>query len=82
MLHIAALFAGLVALFAVFQLSGGMEKFQPELLDRSQIQRTQEVEHSSYEQRTNHMPRMSFVEAVQGLATPWRVNAYTAVRSM
>jgi len=82
MLHIAALLAGLMALFAVFQLSGDVEKFQPELLDRSQIQRTQEVEHSSYEQRTNHMPRNSFVEAAQGMATPWRVNAYTAVRSM
>ena len=82
MLHIAALIAGLVALFAVFRFSGQVDKFQPELLDRSQMQRTQEVEHSSYQQRTNHMPATSFVEAAQGLTTPWRVNAYTAVRSM
>jgi hypothetical protein len=82
MLHIVALLAGLAALWAVFHLSGGLEKFQPELLDRRQEERTQKVEHSSYDQRTNHMPRTSFVEAVQGLATPFRVNAYTAVRSV
>jgi len=82
MLHIVAFIAGLAALFAVFQLSGGLENFQPELLDRRQMERTQDVEHSSYEQRTNHMPRTSFVDAVQGMATPWRVNAYTAVRSV
>jgi len=79
MLHIIALLAGVVALWFVWTLSRS-EKFQPEMLDRSQDRRTQTVEHSSFEQRTNHMPRNSFVEAAQGMATPFRVNAYTAVR--
>jgi hypothetical protein len=79
MLHIAALIAGAVVLWAAWTMSGAQEKFQPELLDRSQAKRTQEVEHSSHAQRTNHMPFSSFVEAAKGIATPWRVNAYTAV---
>jgi hypothetical protein len=80
MLHIIALVVALGAIWYASQLSGAQEKFQPELLDRSQAKRTQEVEHSSHEQRTNHMPFSSFVDAVQGMATPFRVNAYTAVR--
>ena len=79
MLHIVALIAGIAALWFVWKLSGVQEKFQPELLDQSQAKRTQEVEHSSHEQRTNHMPFSSFVEAAKGISTPWRVNAYTAV---
>jgi hypothetical protein len=80
MLHIIALVVAIGALWFAWQLSGAQEKFQPEMLDRSQSQRTQEVEHSSYDQRTNHMPFSSFVDAVQGMTTPFRVNAYTAVR--
>jgi hypothetical protein len=79
MLHIVALLVAVVVLAYVWQLSGAQEKFQPELRDTNQDQRTQELEHSSYEQRTNHMPRLSFVEAATGLSTPFRVNAYTAV---
>lgn len=79
MLHIAALLVGVFVLSYVWQLSGAQEKFQPELRDTSQDRRTQNVEHSSYEQRTNHMPGMSFVEAATGLTTPFRVNAYTAL---
>jgi len=79
MLHIVALLVAVFALSYVWQLSGAQEKFQPELLDRSQAQRTQNVEHSSYEQRTNHMPRESFVEAATGVPRPFRVNAYTVV---
>jgi len=80
MLHIVALLVGVGLLSYVWQMSGAQEKFQPELLDRTQSKRTQDVEHSSYEQRTNHMPRMSFVEAATGLSSPFRVNAYTALR--
>jgi hypothetical protein len=80
MLHIVALLVAVFVLSYVWQLSGAQEKFQPELRDSSQDKRTQDVEHSSYEQRTNHMPRESFVEAASGLSTPFRVNAYTAVR--
>jgi hypothetical protein len=80
MLHIVALLAGAVALYAVFMLMGKVNKVQPELLDRSQIERTQSNEYSSYAQTTNHMPRTSFVEPAQGMSTPFRVNGYTAVR--
>lgn len=80
MLHIVALLVGVGLLSYVWQLSGAQEKFQPELLDRTQDKRTQDVEHSSYEQRTNHMIGKSFVESASGLITPFRVNAYTALR--
>jgi hypothetical protein len=80
MLHIIALVLGIAALWFVWNISGIQEKFQPELLDRQQDQRTQLNEMSSYEQKTNHMPGMSFVEAVSGMTTPFRINAYTAVR--
>lgn len=80
MLHIIALIAGIVALWFAWKLSGAQEKFQPEMMDRSQKQRTEEVEHSSYDQRTNHMQRTSFVDQAEGQSTPFRVNAYTAVR--
>jgi hypothetical protein len=80
MLHIAALLAGAMALYAVFMVMGKVDKVQPELLDTSQTKRTQENEYSSYAQTTNHMPRTSFVESAQGMPTPFRVNGYTAVR--
>jgi hypothetical protein len=80
MLHIVALLAAVATLWFVWTLSGAQEKFQPEMLDRSQDQRTQELEHSSYDQRTNHTPRNSHVESAPGMPTPFRVNAYTAVR--
>jgi len=79
MLHIAALLAAGMTLWAVWTLSGAQEKFQPEMLDRRQDEHTQRVEHSSYEQRTNHMDFTSFVEPASGMPTPFRVNAYTAV---
>ena len=80
MLPIIVLLVGVAALWAAWNMSGAQEKFQPEMLDRSQAKLTQEVEHSSHEQRTNHMPFMSFVEAATGVPTPFRINAYTAVR--
>lgn len=80
MLHIVALVAGLAIVWAVLNSPGMSEKFQPEILDRRQDEQTQSLEYSSYDQQTNHMPRNSFVEPAQGIATPFRVNAYTAVR--
>ena len=81
MLHIVALIVGAATLWFVWNMVGTQEKFQPEMLDRSQMQRTQETEHSSYEQKTNHMGFMSFVDQAPGTPTPFRVNAYTAVRT-
>lgn len=80
MLHIAALLVSIAFCLFVWQTSGAQEKFQPEMLDRTQVQRTQEAEYSSHEQKTNHMDFMSFVDAAPGNSTPFRVNAYTAVR--
>ena len=76
MLHIIVLLLAVAALWAAWKLSGAQEKFQPEMLDRSQDHRTQVLEHSSYEQRTNHMPRNSYVEPASGMATPFQVNVY------
>lgn len=80
MLEIIVLVLSVAALWFVWTMAKSTEKFQPELRDTRQDRRTQDVEHSSHEQRTNHMPFMSFVDAAQGMMTPFRVNAYTAVR--
>jgi len=80
MLPIVVLLLGVAALYVAWTMSGAQTKLQPEMLDRTQDMLTQEVENSSHDQRTNHMPFMSFVEAASGVSTPFRVNAYTAVR--
>ena len=55
------------------------EKFQPEFLDRTQVAKTIAVEDSSFDQRTNHMDPSPFsLGPIQGMETPFRVNAYTA----
>ena len=77
---ILVMLLGVAVVLYAWKTSGAQEKFQPEMLDRTQVKLTQKVEHSSHEQRTNHMPFMSFVEAASGLSTPFRINAYTAVR--
>ena len=79
MLHIAALVLGAIVVWAAWTMSGAHVKSAPAQFDTTQANRTQEVEHSSHAQRTNHMPFSSFVDAANGTATPWRVNAYTAV---
>ena len=53
------------------------ERFQPEFLDKSQVQKTVAVEDSSYAQRTNHLDHMPFsMGPIQGMETPFRVNQY------
>jgi hypothetical protein len=67
----------LVALVAVLYL--GRERFQPEFLDKRQVQTTVAREGSSYEQMTNHMsPSPVQMGPIQGMQTPFQVNQYTA----
>ena len=55
------------------------ERFQPEFLDKRQVQNTVSVEDSSYAQRTNHMPYMPYsMGPIQGMETPFQVNQYRA----
>lgn len=67
----------LVALLFVLYL--GRERFQPEFLDKRQVQTTVAREQSSYEQMTNHMsPSPVEMGPLQGMQTPFQVNQYTA----
>jgi hypothetical protein len=67
----------LVALLGVLYL--GRERFQPEFLDKRQVQTTVAHENSSYEQMTNHMsPSPVEMGPIQGMQTPFQVNQYTA----
>lgn len=69
------LVVALFVLMAVLYL--GRERFQPEFLDKSQVQRTVATETSSYEQLTNHMnPAPADIGAVSGMQTPFQVNQY------
>jgi hypothetical protein len=67
-----------VALFVVMLvLYLGRERFQPEFLDKSQVDRTVATETSSYEQLTNHMnPAPVQIGPLNGVQTPFQVNQY------
>lgn len=68
---------GIVVL--AFVLFGSRERFQPEFLDRRQVQRTVAAEGSHYEQYTNHMsPSPASFGPVSGASTPFQVNQYRA----
>lgn len=55
------------------------ERFQPEFLDKRQVQKTVAVENSSYAQQTNHMQYgPAEMGPLQGMATPFQVNQYKA----
>lgn len=69
--------AALVALG--FVLMRQTERFQPEFLDKSQVRRTVDTEHSSYEQMTNHLEMGNFsLGPVEGVESPFQVNQYRA----
>jgi hypothetical protein len=70
------LVAGLVVLGWVL---ASRERFQPEFLDYSQVNRTLSKENASYDQATNHMrPRSASLGSVHGMQTPFQVNQYKA----
>jgi hypothetical protein len=51
----------------------------PEFIDTRGIQRTDATIDSSYAQRTNHMPPPVVVSPpIEGIQTPFQVNAYRA----
>ena len=75
---IRPLIALLVALVVLY-LAIPRERFQPEFLDKSQVDKTVATEYSSYAQQTNHMdPAPYSMGPVQGFQTPFRVNQYKA----
>jgi len=55
------------------------ERFQPEFLDKRQVQKTVASEDSHYSQVTNHMnPAPAEMGPVSGMASPFQVNQYKA----
>jgi hypothetical protein len=55
------------------------ERFQPEFLDKTQVQKTVSVEDSSYEQMTNHMNLAPYsMGPLAGSPSPFQVNQYRA----
>lgn len=53
------------------------EKFQPEFLDKRQVDKTVALEDSSYVQRTNHIDPAPFqLGPIAGMQTPFQVNQY------
>ena len=60
-------------------LFSSRERFQPEFLDKTQVDKTVAVQNSSYAQRTNHMrPHGADIGPIQGMETPFQVNQYKA----
>jgi hypothetical protein len=71
------LIAGMILVGLV--LFSTRERFQPEFLDKSQVQKTVAVQNSSYEQRTNHLePSPYSIGPATGIETPFQVNQYRA----
>jgi hypothetical protein len=71
------LIAGMILVGLV--LFSSRERFQPEFLDKSQVQKTVAVQRSSYEQRTNHLePSPYSIGPATGMETPFQVNQYRA----
>jgi FtsZ-interacting cell division protein ZipA len=62
-----------------FVLWTSRERFQPEFLDKSQVQKTVASEDSHYSQVTNHMsPSPVQMGPMSGMASPFQVNQYKA----
>jgi hypothetical protein len=55
------------------------ERFQPEFLDKRQVDTTVAREMSSYSQQTNHVdPYPANMGPIAGMETPFQVNQYKA----
>jgi len=71
------LLAALLVLGVVLWAS--RERFQPEFLDKRQVQKTVASEDSHYLQVTNHMtPAPAYMGPIPGMASPFQVNQYKA----
>lgn len=67
-----------LVVFAVVRMSF-VEKFQPEFLDKRQVDRTVATEYSSYAQRTNHLePAHYNMGAIVGTPSVFQVNQWPA----
>jgi hypothetical protein len=67
------------ALIVIGWVLWSRERFQPEFLDYSQVNRTLSKENASYDQATNHMhPQSSAFGPLLGMETPFQVNQYKA----
>ena len=67
------------ALILVGWVLWSRERFQPEFLDKKQVQKTVSVEDSSYEQMTNHMTLTPYsMGPIEGTPSPFQVNQYRA----
>ena len=72
------LFVGAMILLGLV-LWKSTERFQPEFLDKKQVQKTVGVEDSSYAQRTNHMDLTPYsMGPIEGTPSPFQVNQYRA----
>lgn len=73
------LFLVLALVVLGFLLKSTQERFQPEMLDKSQVARTVSTQFSHYDQVTNHMPAPRGMSApVPGIPTVFQVNQYKA----
>jgi hypothetical protein len=60
-------------------LAASRERFQPEFLDKTQVQKTVAVEDSSYRQDTNHVnPAPYNMGPIAGVRSPFQVNQFKA----
>jgi hypothetical protein len=69
-------FASLVVIYFVVK-TFGMEKFQPEFLDKRNLEATLANQHSSYNQTTNHIQPAPYETApIPGKETVFQVNQF------
>lgn len=76
---IVILFVLSLLLLGAVLVMNSKEKFQPEFLDKTQVQQTVRNEGSSYAQTTNHMKFAPYsIGPLHGMQTPFQVNQYKA----
>ena len=79
MKSVTALLFFVVSLVVVYFASKafGMEKFQPEFLDKTNVDATVANEYSSYSQTTNHVDPAPFdLSPIKGKETIFQVNQF------
>jgi hypothetical protein len=73
------LFLVVAIVVLAFVLWNSRERFQPEFIDKRQVQKTVASEDSHYSQVTNHMnPAPTQMGPLSGMASPFQVNQYKA----
>lgn len=78
-MNVAVYFVAAMILLGLVLFSIPKEKFQPEFLDKRQVDKTVAVQDSSYRQVTNHFEPSPFsLGPIAGMETPFQVNQYKA----